>query len=281
MFEWSLTSNWQYLAGAAGFIGLLLILYASLVERFWIEERSVTVVLERLPRSFSGMRIALLSDLHLGVFYGPRHLSKVVDMVNQSQPDIICLVGDLTSGKLAWGYQKAVPELSRMQAAIKKIAVLGNNDYVLGSDQVKTALESVGFEVLINDCFTVGEGNERLLLVGLDDALEGEPDPETVMQKVPEGVCSILLVHEPDYADFLHPRFEIDLQLSGHSHGGQFCLPGIGPLITSRMGKRYISGIYKLGRMRLYTTRGVGTTLLPLRLFCRPEITLLKLEALK
>ncbi|NPV90450.1 MAG: metallophosphoesterase [Firmicutes bacterium] len=281
LFDWLPASIWRYLVVAAGAVLLLVIAYASLVERFRIEECRVRIVLDRLPRAFSGMRIALLSDIHLGAFYGPRRLSKVVDLINRSQPDIICLVGDLTSGRIAWGYRKAVPELSRMRARLRKLAVLGNNDYAQGPDQVKSTLELGGFQVLVNDCFPVGEGNERLFLAGLDDVIEGEPKPERVMRKVPDGACRILLVHEPDYSEYLQPRFDIDLQLSGHSHGGQFCLPGIGPIITTKMGRKYLSGLYRLGGMQIYTTRGIGTTLLPMRLFCRPEVSLLVLEALE
>lgn len=272
-------SNWQCLAGAASAAALLVIIYASLIERFWIEERRVRVVLDRLPHAFSGTRITLLSDIHLGAFYGRRSLSRVVKLVNRSQPDIICLVGDLVSKRAAWGYQGAVRELSSMQAGMKKLAVLGNNDCEYGRELVKADLESCGFEVLINDCLQLGEGKERLFLVGLDEYQVGRPRPDLAISGVPEGECCIFMVHEPDCADYLQPNYDIDLQLSGHSHGGQFCLPGIGPIMTTNMGRRYISGLYRLGRMQLYTTRGIGTTFLPMRLFCRPEISILELKA--
>jgi len=264
-----------WILGAAGVLGGI---YSSAIERFWLDVCSVPVPLKQLPRAFSGFRIALLSDIHLGFFYGPKDLSVIVEVINGLGPDVICIAGDSLESNTSLGVlDQAVPILSRLKAPFGKFAVLGNHDCKAGVKGVIRGFERGGFFVLRNDHAVLKKDNDRLFLIGLDDVLEGKADLQRAIEGIPETECKILLVHEPDFADYTS-RFPVDLQLSGHSHGGQVRFPFLGPLVTTRLGRKYPSGLRRVGKLMLYTNRGLGTTLLPLRFLCRPEITIITLE---
>ncbi|MDD3653479.1 MAG: metallophosphoesterase [Desulfotomaculaceae bacterium] len=259
---------------------MLIGLYAFAIERFWLEVRKLSVSLSMLPRSYAGLRIALFSDVHLSIFYSPKRLSGVVELINREHPDIICFTGDFLNAYAGTGMLlEAAPILRKLKAPSGKFAVLGNHDCRAGTKYVSRALELGGFHVLINEHAVLEKKGGRLFIVGLADVLKGGPDLAKAMAGIPEEACSILLVHEPDFADSAASR-PVSLQLSGHSHGGQVRLPYIGPLITTRLGRKYHSGLYKIDKLLLYTTWGVGTTLLPLRFFCRPQVAIITLYSI-
>lgn len=253
-------------------------IYGCTVERKWLAIRQVHLPLARLPRQFSGFRLVLVSDTHLGLYFGPPELARVVEAVNRLVPDAICFAGDLLDTRSSPGVLgQAVPLLTELKAPAGKYAVLGNHDYRRDARQVIRELSRGGFRVLINEHAVLEKSQARLYLIGLDDILEGRPNLTTATEGIPAGACRILLVHEPDYANETK-KYDLDLQLSGHSHGGQVRLPIIGPLAGSKLGKKYPTGLYRVGNLFLYTNRGLGTTVLPVRFFCRPEITMLILE---
>ncbi|MDD4169488.1 MAG: metallophosphoesterase [Desulfotomaculaceae bacterium] len=271
----SLPLIWFFGAGV-----LLIGFYAFAIERFRLEVRKVSVSLSMLPRSCAGLRIALFSDVHLGIFYSPKRLSGVVELINREHPDIICFTGDFLSAYAGKGVLlEAALILRRLKAPSGKFAVLGNHDCRAGRKYVSRTFEQGGFRVLINEHAVLEKKSGRLFIVGLADVLKGRPDLVKAMAGIPAEACSILLVHEPDFADRA-ASCPVSLQLSGHSHGGQVRLPYIGPLITTRLGRKYHSGLYNIGNLLLYTTWGVGTTLLPFRFFCRPQIAIITLHSI-
>ncbi|MFZ5649855.1 MAG: metallophosphoesterase [Bacillota bacterium] len=262
-----------WIIGAAAVLGSV---YSSVVERHWIDIRKVRILLKRLPRTFSGLRIALFSDVHLGFFYGPRHLSAAAGIISRQAPDVICLTGDFIESNSSLAVlEPVIPALSALNAPFGKYAVLGNHDYRAGSGHVAQCLETGGFRVLKNEYTVLRKETDSLYLIGLDDVLRGSPDPEKATRGIPGNSCKILLVHEPDCAGLI--KAPVDLQLSGHSHGGQIRLPLIGAPYTTRLGKKHISGLYRAGKYTVYTNRGLGTTILPVRFLCRPEITIITL----
>jgi predicted MPP superfamily phosphohydrolase len=118
-----------------------------------------------------------------------------------------------------------------------------------------------------------------LFVAGLDSRWCGRPKLPSAMTTCPRNAPAILLMHEPDFADTAAKDRRVALQLSGHTHGGQVCLPGLGALITPRWGRKYIAGWYRIGALQLYVNRGIGCTGLPVRFACPPEVTELTLEA--
>jgi uncharacterized protein len=132
--------------------------------------------------------------------------------------------------------------------------------------------------MLRNRAVALERERSRIWMVGLEDVLYGDQDLGLAMKHIPAGETSIALVHEPDYADEVS-RSPVDLQLSGHSHGGQIRLPLAMPLYLPAMARKYPIGLYSVGGMKLYTNAGLGTIRLPIRLFAPPEITLFTLRA--
>ncbi|HJV44784.1 MAG TPA: hypothetical protein VJ824_03560 [Bacillota bacterium] len=134
-----------------------------------------------------------------------------------------------------------------------------------------------GFKVLKNNHVTLRRGEDHLTFLGLDDILYGQPNLLKALENTPKDGCKILLVHEPDFANLPSP-VPISLQLSGHSHGGQVRIPFLGPILTTKMGRKFAEGLNNGKNGPLYTTRGIGTTQLPIRFCCRPELTFITLK---
>jgi predicted MPP superfamily phosphohydrolase len=170
--------------------------------------------------------------------------------------------------------------LSPLSASIPTFAVLGNHDYWTDAETVHHILSSTGIKDLTNDVFTLKREDESLHLCGVDDIWEGSPRLDDVVSRLGDDSAAILLAHEPDFADTSAATGRFDLQLSGHTHGGQVVFPFIGAPVLPYLGRKYGSGLYKVGGMFQYTNRGVGMARLPLRINCPPEITVFVLESL-
>ena len=158
-------------------------------------------------------------------------------------------------------------------------AVLGNHDDGTDPKHVTRALHAENIQVLTNQSEPIERDGARIWLAGVNDVLGGRADLAKTLRLVPVGEAVILLAHEPDFADEA-ARFPIDLQLSGHSHGGQIRVPLLPPLYLPPMAMKYVWGTYRVGPLALYTTAGLGTIGVPMRLNCPPEITMLTLRSL-
>jgi predicted MPP superfamily phosphohydrolase len=155
--------------------------------------------------------------------------------------------------------------------------VLGNHDVKSDPNLVEGLLRAVGIQVLANQSVPIEGNGTRLWLSGVNDPLEGKPDLAQTLHSVAPDEPVILLAHEPDYADHV-VRYPVDLQLSGHTHGGQIRVPFLPPGYLPPLGRKYVWGLYKIGGLTLYTNRGLGTVNVPVRMNCPPEITLLTLR---
>ena len=195
--------------------------------------------------------------------------------------DVFLLSGDLTNlGNRAQATALA-EELRAVEVPV--VAVLGNHDYwgILGHRQIRYVIKAGGLIDLNNDVHTLERDGALLHLAGVDSAREHMARPDIVLGKLPREGAAILLAHEPDFADVTARTGRFDLQLSGHSHGGQVVVPLYGPPHLPPMGKKYHTGRYRIGNLVLYTNRGLGVVGLPVRFFCRPEITVITLRSLK
>jgi hypothetical protein len=155
--------------------------------------------------------------------------------------------------------------------------VLGNHDVLTDADRVTSSLSAGGIQVLVNQSVPMERNGARFWLAGVDDVLSGNSDLKETLHNVPADEALVLLAHEPDYADRV-AHFPVDLQLSGHSHGGQVRVPFVPPLFLPELAQKYIWGLYKIGGLTLYTNPGLGTVGVPVRINCPPEITLLTLR---
>ncbi|GED66553.1 metallophosphoesterase [Brevibacillus reuszeri] len=271
----------KVLLGVGGLVGLMMGagVYGYNWERNVLQVERLSVTLPSLPKSFQGTKLVHFSDVHLGHYLEPQDLQKITDRIIAEQPDLICFTGDLVDESTR-ALSAAVPILSQLQAPLGKYAVLGNHDYRLSEQMViRNALTASGFEVLDNRNVPLTKNDDQVYVAGVDDVLHGVPNIQQALTAIPEGKTVILLAHEPDFADEA-VNYPVHLQLSGHSHGGQVRLPIIGHLMTPKLAHKYVQGMYQVGNhsMQVYTNRGIGTTILPVRLFCRPELTVLTLR---
>jgi hypothetical protein len=150
---------------------------------------------------------------------------------------------------------------------------------MVNAEWVERSLSQAGVEVLRNSVKTIQRGGAKLNIAAVDDVRQKMDRLDQVLEMLPEEGAAILLAHEPDFADVSSLTGRFDLQISGHSHGGQIVLPIIGPPLLPAMGRKYPSGLYYVNNMLLYTNRGIGVTTINARFNCRPEITLFTLYA--
>jgi predicted MPP superfamily phosphohydrolase len=240
--------------------------------------------LPRWPERLNGFTIALLSDFHYDPYFSVHPLHAAIPMVNGLRPDLIALTGDFVSAPIIGDDKKAASAaepcarlLRQMTAPHGLWAVMGNHDDHTDPKHVTHALEAENIHVLANQSEAIERDGARIWLAGVNDVLSRTADLTKTLLRVPAGEAVILLAHEPDFADEA-ARFPIDLQLSGHSHGGQIRIPLLPPLYLPPLARKYVWGEYQVGPLSLYTNAGLGTIDVPIRFKCPPEITLLTLH---
>ena len=241
--------------------------------------------LRRWPVRLEGFTIALLSDFHYDPVFSVHPLKAAIGMVNDLRPDMIVLTGDFVSlplfkkndEKAAAAAEPCAQLLREMHAPHGLWAVMGNHDALTDPDHVTSVLEAVGIRVLGNQSAPIEANGGRFWLSGVDDVIGGSANLEHALHGIPSGEATVLLAHEPDYADYVF-RYPVDLQLSGHSHGGQIRIPFVPVFYYPEMAKKYVLGLYHIGPLTLYTNAGLGTVAIPARFRCPPEITLLTMR---
>ena len=255
-------------------LGILLVLFLiycryatyQLIEKHFQLIRNEQLTIK--PGKKVGLTIAQISDSHFSPFYSPKRFDKIINKLNQAQPDIVLFTGDLIENYRYWQTRDCTAisqQLAKINAPKGKFAIFGNHDYRSdGQPAVGQMLKDGGFVLLKNQSLQV----DQLSLTGIDDGQEGHPDYDTLPK---EAAFSILLVHEPDQVRHLPQLDRFDLILSGHSHGGQIRFP-IKPY-KNFGSKLYDQGIYMLTpQAGLVVNTGLGTTGPPLRFRVTPEI---------
>lgn len=265
-----------FLVGVGGSI------YSTLVEPLWFDVIEVSLAFPRLPRVFSGLRVLQISDIHAGEQFMPGHLGEIVEKVLELKPDIVLITGDFvySSPLMTDEILEATGTLlSQISASIPVFAVMGNHDHWWDVARVREMLQKAGVQELANDFSTIEKDGSQLHICGVDDFYERMSKLEPILSRLPESGCAILMAHEPDFADESSTSGRFDLQVSGHSHGGQVVVPFLGPLVLPNYGRKYPSGLYKIGDMIQYTNRGLGMVFPYVRFLCRPEITVFTLTS--
>jgi len=242
------------------------------------------IALQRWPSRLDGFTIALLSDFHYDPLFSRRPIRRGVELVNGLRPDLIALTGDFVSVPWFGDAQKYIGNaepcaqlLGNLRAPYGVWSVLGNHDAFSDPERITHALQGVGIPTLTNQSVPIEKDGGRFWLCGIDDVLAGDPDLPGTLGSVPSGEAVVLMAHEPDYADYV-ADYPVDLQLSGHTHGGQVRLPLIRPLYLPPLAKKYVWGLFKIRELTLYTNAGIGTVNLPVRWNCPPEVTLICLR---
>lgn len=237
-------------------------------ERILVKHNDIDF--EALPPLFNGFTILHLSDLHVDMNEGA--MRRLGELVDELEYDLCVLTGDYR-GKTFGSFAATVDGIARVRAHLKEpiYGVLGNHDSI----QMIPALEAMGIRMLLNECATIMRGEQRIYLAGVDDAHYFRVDNiEKAGSPIPDGEFSILLSHTPEiYRQAAHADF--NLLLSGHTHGGQICLPRSIPItLDSVLPRRMGAGAWRYHKMRGYTSVGAGSSIIAVRLNCPPEITL-------
>ncbi len=252
--------------------------YGAHLEAKWLDVEQVQIPLKNLKPALEGLKIVQLSDLHLYPYTQIEHIQKAVQSANALQPDLVVLTGDYVLASADSIFELA-PALAALDARYGVFTILGNHDLWTNAKVVRAGLEASGLPVLRNEGMTLGIGGEKLYLAGVDDGWSGQPDLNVALDNQPPDVPTILLAHEPDLADTFSLDGRVSLQLSGHSHGGQVRIPGLGAPILPYLGQKYDLGLQQVHGMWVYTNRGIGVISPPVRFNCRPEVTEITLIA--
>ncbi|MBG9789831.1 metallophosphoesterase [Brevibacillus laterosporus] len=293
---------------------LIIVCVAGVIYAVYVEPKSLVTTRHQLEVSGSldkqqDLTIVQFSDTHVGPHFSLAQLKVVVTLINEQKPDLIMFTGDLLDRVRSFKESKdeLIAILAELNAPLGKFAVYGNHDRGGGgSAYYQQVMEQANFDLLVNDVRTISLANNKsITIAGLDDFLLGKPKVEETLEPLQQGnqltrrkeqnqsnqlnnVTSphsdtfvICLVHEPDVADRI-VNYPVDLQLSGHSHGGQVQVPLLGPVVTPSLARKYKEGLYEIhnenNTMKLYVNRGIGTTRLPIRLGSTPEISIFTLK---
>jgi uncharacterized protein len=313
LWRWLIRSLSMILA-----VSLLFLTYIFHVEPSWYDVHQVTLTLPHLPAAFDRYRIVQLTDLHIDNLRDTDRLQKIVQLIAQEQPNLIVMTGDYITGATfeslrekpegkAAPYQtmphlklldtitavtgagknrlaplQSLPTLAtglqQLHAPDGILAVLGNHDH-WSDPKFNQTMQGLGINILENDLAVIQRGGDRLQIAGVQDFLANQADLHPILAKMGDSQGAILLAHEPDFADTSAATGKFDLQLSGHSHGGQVHIPGF-KRITPPLAYKYPVGQYQVQKMIQYTSRGVGIVTPRVRLNCRPEITVFTLRSI-
>ena len=270
--------------GAAAALSLCYLLY----ESQWLRTVERELRLADLPPDLDGFTVVQLSDLHVGSrpSFNLRTFRKAVDETRRIAPDLIVITGDLVTGGSR--LEELYAELRRLPPSRGVFAVLGNHDHgemklVRAPAADLSRLAGSGVRLLTDDCVSLPVGSATLQVCGVDDVVNGYGDIDRVLGALDRrpGTVRLLLSHYGDVAGRLAPG-DVAVVLSGDTHGGQICLPapGVrgGRIMLSQPRARFREGFYDEDGTLVYVSRGVGTSFLPFRLLCRPEIVVFRLR---
>lgn len=253
--------------------------YEAAFEGDNLQTTRTVVHLPNWPAEAEGLKIGLISDFHADSERAIKRTERAAQMLMAEKPDIAFAAGDFVTNHFSLKYvARVVSALQSLTASPKgAFAVMGNHDHWSNTAGLSgRLLEKIGFTVLSNLAVALA-GAPNVYIVGVDDAMCRKMDIGKALRGVPKDARKIIAIHEPDYADSIGEGF--DLQLSGHSHGGQICLPFLPPLHTPAGGRKYPEGLMRARRHLVYTTRGVGMVGPQIRSFCPPEVTILTLKS--
>lgn len=270
--------------GAAAAVGWPVLVVPA---RLRVARHEVTI--PGLPTGLDGLRIGHLSDTHFGPYIGSTQIHRAITRVHAEDPDLIVLTGDYVH-RHPETIAPGIGLLADLHARHGVVAVLGNHDHWEGVDACRRAFASAGIPLLDNHrLFLTPHGlrdhefpGRSLAVCGIGDLWEDAVDPDRALTAVSDSCPRLLLSHNPDAAETLpasHPGARFDLQLSGHTHGGQVRIPGMGtPVVPSRYGSRYAGGLCQGPGWPVVVSRGVGMAVAPVRYGVRPEVGVITLR---
>lgn len=275
------------LFGSVALASFLVIGYGS-----FIEPQIITVTTVHIPFGTpESLRMAVVSDLHVGPYKGAAFIRRMVKKVNALQPDVVLLLGDLVlTEEVTTDTLLALQPLADLHPLLGTYAIMGNHDhsiYRMGfsfphaqdhSELLAEGLSSLGISVLRNTSVSIQSGENIFAIAGIEEALSGKADIVLTFEGLPKTMPTVLMSHNPDVV-LDSASLEADIIVSGHTHGGQIRLPWYGPIATlpTHLGRAFDQGIFQLASgATLAITRGIGESGPRARLFAPPEILLIE-----
>ncbi|MGE5235836.1 MAG: metallophosphoesterase [Acidobacteriota bacterium] len=263
--------------GSMGVVGSLLLARAQWADAVELPlVRWVRLAHPRLPPAFDGLRIAQIADVHAGTFMPAERLTRVRELVESLDPDLVVFTGDQLDRRDV-DAEIFVHGFAGLQAPMGVFGVLGNHDHVAGRELSVAALQAVGAVPLVNDAVVIEQGPARIILAGVDDIDADPPNaPDFDVVNRHEADLRVLLCHQPNG----WPAARVagaDITLSGHTHGGQITIPSRG-LNVARLHTPFVAGPYRKGDYLLHVSRGIGVGAVPVRFGAMPEVDLITIE---
>lgn len=249
----------------------------ALAEANTLTVEEISIRLKRLPKNLDGFRIVHLSDIHHSPFTDLEHISRTVKIANQLKPDLFVLTGDFVSHETEYIAPMA-EALGKLESEFGSFACLGNHDHWTDAQLVTDSLRAKNINVLINQGFRFTARNASFWLAGVDDYMVGQTDLRLALRGSFPDEMKILLAHNPKIL-YRAARAEVDLMLSGHTHGGQIKIRDDEKRIIPR--RKLKNGLHRRRETQIYITRGIGTVVLPVRYGCPPEISSIELRVAK
>jgi len=256
---------------------ILLLLGYLLFEPYWIEEKVTVFVDEDIPASFNNTKIVFISDIHHGPFFSRSRVERLVKRINRMNPDLILLGGDYVHRDSKY-IEPFFEEAKKFKARLGVFGVLGNHDHWEGASLTQRWMREAGIKVLDNTAYWIEQDGVRIKLGGIGDYFVDHYTVKPTIKDVTVADFVILVSYNPDFAEELDTD-KIDLMLSGHTHGGQVTLFGWwAPIIPSRHGQKYRTGLVATPNTKVLISNGIGTVTPPVRFFARPQINIIVLQ---
>lgn len=264
---------------------IILTIFVFYIYARFVEPNSLIVHYENIKNSLISedkeIKVLQISDMHISEHFDEKDVRNVVKKINGEQPDLVVFTGDLIDEFNNYENKDDLLDVSEIlkeiDASYGKYAIYGNHDYGGGAEQIyRKIMEESGFVILKNEKVILEQQN--INIIGMDDSIFGKFEKNKLIDCLDEEMFNVVLSHEPDVIDYLL-EYDIDLFLSGHSHGGQVNLPLVNSLPL--LAKKYISGIYSFNNYRqttLYVNVGLGTSQIPLRFMAPPELSVFVLS---
>ena len=255
-----------HVAAAFAALVVLALLYAWAIEPYWIEVTHHTVRVPSGVEFGAPLKIAHLSDLHTAGLR--RRERKLLELLALEKPDLIVITGDTLAG--AGTYRETRELLSQLRAPLGIYVVRGNWENWVPPGNEREHYRLAGAQVLVNEG---AAPRPDVWLAGVDDPGSGVPNLDAALNGAPASALRIALFHSPEYFDSIASR--VHLAFAGHTHGGQVRFPPLPPLWMPNGSGRFVAGWYEKDDARMYVSRGVGTSIMPLRFACRPEVAII------
>lgn len=259
---------------------VLIIILIVIIWSFWVEPNLLVMRNQNLDiKGLEGLKIVFIGDFHIKPHQKNR-LAYIVKKINEQNPDLILSVGDFVSGhdpKQSLPIEEIAKELSNLKSKYGFYAVLGNHDWWQGGEKIQNVLEDNGVIVLSNENRRLKINDKIIYIAGVEDINTRNVDLNLALKGANHP--TILLTHSPDVFPFVTSEFnskivdKVDLTLAGHNHGGQIYLPIVGALVVpSGYDNKKAQGLIEESGKKMFITKGIGTSILPVRFNCVPEI---------